>query len=153
MAQKIQGLVERLARFLKERELKGIARIFFKKGRLILELILYKCQIDITYSVLTQGFSTQVIVLTCVIGGAAGFTLSWFSAGASLVAPPALVSIFLLRSILQQIVNQRDYLKFQKLVKQMLEDKELKQTIRTWFFDGEVAITNNYIEMKPLGFG
>ena len=36
LAQEIKGLVERLARFLKERELKGVARIFFKNGRLLL---------------------------------------------------------------------------------------------------------------------
>ena len=42
LAQEIKGLVERLASFLKERELKGVARIFFKNGRLLLELILYR---------------------------------------------------------------------------------------------------------------
>ncbi len=148
LAQEIKGLVERLASFLKERELKGVARIFFKNGRLILELILYKCRIDITYSLLTEGLSTQVIVITATAGGAAGFTLSWFSAGASLVAPPVLISILLIRSVAQQIVNQRDYSKFKKLVNQMLEDDELKQTIRAFFLEGEVP-TANRIEMKP----
>ena len=42
LAQEIKGLVERLASFLKERELKGVARIFFKNVRLLLELILYR---------------------------------------------------------------------------------------------------------------
>ena len=74
MAQEIKGIVERLARFLKERELKGVARIFFKSGRLLLELILYKCRNDITYSMLTEGLSTQVIVITATAGGAAGLT-------------------------------------------------------------------------------
>ena len=58
LAQEIKGLVERLAVFLKERELNGVARIFFRDGRLLLELILYKCQIDITYSLFTGGVST-----------------------------------------------------------------------------------------------
>jgi hypothetical protein len=40
LAEEIKGLVERLASFLKERELKGMVRIFFKAGKLILELIL-----------------------------------------------------------------------------------------------------------------
>jgi hypothetical protein len=149
LAQKIQGLVERLARFLKERELKGVARIFFKNGRLLLELILYKCRIDITYALLTEGLNTQVIVITATAGGAAGFTLSWFSTGASLVAPPVLISILLIRSVAQQIINQRDYLKFKKLVNQMLEDDELKQTIRAFFIEGEPPKTTS-IEMKPL---
>lgn len=148
LAQEIKGLVERLASFFKERELKGVARIFFKNGRLLLELILYKCKIDITYSLLTEGLSTQVIVITAISGGAAGFTLSWFSAGASLVAPPVLISILLIRSVAQQIVNQRDYSKFKKLVNRMLEDDELKQTIRAFFIEGEVPTTTG-IEMKP----
>ncbi len=63
LADEIKRLVERLARFLKERELKGVARIFFKNGRLLLELLLYKCKIDITYSLLTEGLSTQVIII------------------------------------------------------------------------------------------
>lgn len=149
LSQEIKRLVERLACFLKERELKGVARIFFKNGRLLLELILYKCIIDITYSLLTEGLSTQVIVITATAGGAAGFTLSWFSAGASLVAPPILISILLIRSVTQQIVNQRDYAKFKELVTQMLEDDELKQTIQAFFTEGEVPKAN-LIEMKPL---
>lgn len=52
--------------------------------------------------------------------------------------------------IVQQIVNQKDYLKFKKLVKQMLDDNELKQTIRAFFMDGEVTTITTSIEMKPL---
>lgn len=149
LAQEIKGFVERLARFLKERELKGLARIFFKNGRLLLKLVLWTCRIDITYSLVNEGLSTQVIVITATTGGAAGFTLSWFAAGASLVATPVLISILSIRSVTQQILNQRDYAKFKKLVNQMLEDDELKQTIRAIFMEGEVSKTN-LIEMKPL---
>ena len=148
LAQEIKGFVERISCFLKERELKGVGKIFFKQGRLLLELILYKCKIDISYSVLTEGLSTQVIVMTATVGGSAGFTLSWVSAGASLVAPPVLLSIFLVRSLAQQIVNQRDFSKFKKLVNKMLEDDELKQTIQAFFVEGEVS-TPIGIEMKP----
>ena len=148
LAQKIKGLVERLARFLKERELKGIARIFFKNGRLLLELILYKCKIDITYAVLTKELSTQVILITATAGGATGFTLSWFSAGATLVVPPLLISILLLRSVAQQIVNHIDYSKFETLINKMLEDDEIKPTIRAVFVEGEVPTVPS-IEMKP----
>ena len=114
LAEEIKGLVERLARFLKELELKGIAKVFFKNGSLILELILQKCRIDITYAFLTKELSTQVIILTATVGGAAGFTLYWFSAGAALVAPPILISILLVRSVTQQIINQIDYSKLKK---------------------------------------
>ena len=53
VAQEIKGLIERLARFLKERELKGIAKIFFENSRFFLELFLYKCRIDITDSLVS----------------------------------------------------------------------------------------------------
>ena len=152
LAKGIKGLIERLAIFLKQRELKGIARIFFKNGRLLLELILYKCKIDITYSVLnellTEGLSTQVIVITATSGGAAGFAISWFSAGATLVVPPVLISVLLLRSVNQQLLNQRDYSQFKKMVDKMLNDDELKETIRAFFIEGEPPTTSG-IEMKP----
>lgn len=149
LAQSIKGLVERLASFLKERELKGVARIFFKNGRLLLSLIWYKCKVDITYSVLTEGLSTQVIVITATAGGAAGFTLSWLSVGAHLVVTPTLISILFIRSVAQQIINQREYAKFKTMVKQMLEDAELKQTVVAFFTEGEVPKATR-IEMKPL---
>ena len=149
LAQEIKGFVERLASFLKERELKGVAMIFCKNGRLFLELILYRCKIDITYALLTEGLSTQVIIITATAGGTVGFTLSWFSAGAALVAPPILISTLLIRSLLQQLVNQRDYLKFKKLVNQMLENEELKQTLQALWVDKESLATPT-IEMKPF---
>jgi len=149
LAQEIKALVERLACFLKQRELKGVAKFFFKNGRLILELILYKCRIDITYSLVTEGLSTQVIVITSTAGGALGFALCWFSASASLVVPPVLISILLIRSVAQQIVNQRDYLKFKKLLNKIFDDEELKQTFRAFFMGGQVPATTG-IEMKPF---
>ena len=54
LAQEIKELIERLASFLKERKLQRVARIFFTNGRLLLELLLYKCRIDLTYSLLTE---------------------------------------------------------------------------------------------------
>ena len=106
-----------------------------------------------TYSLLTEGLSTQVIVLTATAGGAAGFTLSWFSVGANLVAPPLLISALLLRSVTQQFLNQREYSNFKKMVEKMLDDDELKETIRALFMEREVP-TPIYgrLEMKPLDF-
>ena len=46
LSQSIQKMVERLAAFLKEREMKGVLKIFFRHGRLILELILFQCNIS-----------------------------------------------------------------------------------------------------------
>lgn len=124
--------------------MKGIANIFFKNGKLILELILYKCKIDITYSILTEGLSTQVIVLTSTLGGATGFTLSWSSVGAILVSPSLLISVLLL-------LNQRDYLNFKKMVNKMLEDDKLKETIRAFFIEGEGQTpVSGGLKMKPV---
>ena len=139
----IKRLVERLAHFLKERELKGIARIFFKNSRIVLELVLCRCNINLTYALLSEGLSTQVIVITSTVGGAAGFTLSWFSAGASLVAPPVLLATLLIRSGVQQILNQIDYVKFKKLITQILENEELKRTLKVTFMDGEAPKVPN----------
>lgn len=61
-AQEIKGLVERLASYLKKRELQGIARIFFKNGRLILELLLYTCNINVSYAFLTEGLNVKLII-------------------------------------------------------------------------------------------
>lgn len=148
LAQKIKNAVERLASFLKKRELRGVAKIFFKNGRLILELVLYRCRIDITYAVLNEAMTPQVIIITSTVGGIVGFSISWLSAGASLLTPPLLLTIFLLRSVKQSIVNRRDYLKFETLVNEMLDDGELKQTVRAFFMEGEFQTTNK-IEMKP----
>lgn len=150
MAEEIKKMVELLGIFLKRRELKGVLKIFFRHGRLILELILYKCNINMSFEVFTEGVSTQVIVFTATAGGAIGFTLSWFSAGAALVAPPLLISTLLLRSFTQQILNQREYLKFKKMVNKMLNDDELKERIRAIFLEGEgPASSSSRIEMGP----
>ena len=149
LAQDTKGFVERSASFLKERELNGVVRIFFKNGRLLLELILHQCKIDVTYSLLNEELSTQVILLTSTIGGTADFTLSWFSAGAALVAPPVLISTSLIRSLLQQVINQRNYSKFKKLITRLLDDEEMKQTLKVIFEEGVIPKTT-LIEMKSF---
>jgi hypothetical protein len=155
-AQQIKEIVERLATFLKEKELKGIANIFFKSGKLMLELILYKCKIEITYSILAEGVTTRVIILTSTLGGAVGFTISWFSVGAILVAPPVLISAILLRSATQQILNHKDYFKFKKIVDKTLEDDELKETIRAFFIEGNEGKgqtpVSGGLKFKPVDF-
>ena len=62
--------------------------------------------------------------------------------------PPVLISILLTRSVAQQIVNQRDYSNFKKLVNKLLEDDKLKKTIRAVFIEGEGPKTTS-IEMTP----
>ena len=122
LAQKIKTLFEKLVCFFKEQELRGVATIFFKNGRFFLEILLNTFKIDITYVLLTEELSTQVIVITSTLGGGLGFTISWFLAAGSLIIPPALISILSMRSVGQQIVNQRNYSKFKKLLSKILED-------------------------------
>lgn len=149
LAHEIKELVEKLATFLKRREMRGIAKIFFKNGRLILELILYTCRVDMTYALLNEGMTTEVIVISTTTGGAAGFIVSWFSAGATLVFTPILISTLMIRSIAGQIVDLRNYSKFKKLLNHLLEnDEELKKTILASFVDTELPQTN-ILEMKP----
>jgi hypothetical protein len=153
LAQQIKGLVERLAAFLKQRELKGIAKIFFKNGRLALELILHKFSINIAYELLTKELSTQVIVLTVTAGGAAGFTIAWFAVGFTLFTPPLLLVTFLLRSVTQKFISQKEYLNFKKMVEKILEDEDLKETLRAVFIEGEVPTPIlGILEIKPLDF-
>ena len=145
-----QQIVERLGVFLKQRELKGVLKIFFRHGRLILELILYKCNINMSFGVLGEGLSTQVIVFSVTAGGAAGFTLSWFSAGAALIAPPLLISTFLLRSFTQQTLNQREYLKFKKMVDKILNDDNIKEKFKGIFVGVEGPVSSSgKIKMGP----
>jgi hypothetical protein len=112
---------------------------------------LYKCSIGISYTILSEGLSAQVIVITVSAGGAAGFALSWFSVDAILVTP-VLISVLLLRSVTKQILSQRDYLKFKTMVDKMLDDDKLKETIRTFFMEGEGPTSSSRLKMEPLDF-
>jgi len=153
LAQEIKKRVESLAAVLKERELQGALKIFFKSGRLVLQLILHKCNIRISYSDLTEGLSTQVIVFTITSGGAAGFTLSWLSVGASLVTPPLIASVLVLRSFTQQVINQREYSKFKRILNEMLKDEELQIILRPVFTGDEPPTVGSLeFEMGPSDF-
>ena len=100
LALDVKTIIEQLASFLKEKELKeGIATIFFKNGRLVLDLILYGCKINLTYLLVNEGLSTKVIVVTSTIGGITGFIVSWCSVALSLAILPLFESILLIRSI------------------------------------------------------
>ena len=111
---------------------------------LVLQLILYQCNIRISYFQFThKELSTQVIVFTIILGGAAGFTLSWFSAGASLVAPPLIASTLILRSFTQQLVNYRNYLKFKEMMERILENEEIKPRFRIICTESEPLIVGS----------
>jgi hypothetical protein len=151
LAQEIQRLVTKLAAYLKQRELKGILRIFFKHGRLVLELILFRCNINISYAYLTEGLSTQVIVFTTLAGGATGFTIAWLSVGASLVSPPLLAGLLFIKSFREQWINFHEYKKFKEGIEKLLKDPEIRETIRA-IFEGDInsPITTGKLEMSVL---
>lgn len=88
--------------------------------------------------------------MTAIAGGAIGFTVSWFTAGVGLITLPILVSTLFLQSLTQQLLNQAEYLKFTKIVKEMLNDEELQETLRTIFLNDKAPPnTSMRIEMKP----
>jgi hypothetical protein len=119
---------------LKEKELRGVLKIFYKSGRLILELILHQCNVSLNYSVI-EGLraSPQVMVFAITAGGTAGFAVSWFKAGGALITTPLLLTAFLVRSLTQQVLNYRDYVKFKETIQKILEDSEIKGTLQAFF--------------------
>jgi hypothetical protein len=68
-----------------------------------------------------------------------------------LVSTPLLIAVLLLRGVTQQILNQRDYLDFKKMVNKMLDDDELKETIRAFFIErqGQTPISGG-LKIKPV---
>lgn len=153
LAQRIQEVVERLARFLKKHELEGVARIFFKGGTMFLQLFLRFYKIDLKYLVFGEGVNVQIIVITMTVGGVTGFLLSWFSLGTTFLAPPVLASFYMMRSLSQQISHNREYPKLKNFVNELLQDEEIKSTIRAVVVDEEIIIPSTSIEMKPWDSG
>lgn len=154
LALEIKKIVEKLAAYLKERELTGFLRIFFKGGRLVLDLILQKCDINITYETFNRGVKTQVIVYTIAAGGASGFTASWYSVGATIVVPSVLAALLFTRSVMQQIDNYMAYRRFKTILMRLLDDPELQKRLQTYFTDGNARTqppSSGQMEFQPLG--
>lgn len=153
LAASIKVMIERLAFFLKQKELKGFLKIFYKSGELILDLILYKCRIDITYVIVSEGLNTRLIIMTMTTGGTVGFTLSWLSAGIALIMPPVLTSLLFLRSLCQNFSNQKEFSKFKKFLSKVAEDSEMKKVLKI-IFSEDVSPTSDSgrIKMKPFVF-
>jgi hypothetical protein len=149
IAQKIKMIVSKIAIFLKQREMKGALKIFFFQGRLILDLLLYGCDINIAYGTLNEGLNVKVIVSTITTGGSVGFAFSWIAAGVGLLIPTILSTTFILRSLSQQIVNQRDYSKLKDMMEQLFSEYEIRRTIQGSFLPGKTPNINlNRIEME-----
>ena len=119
--------------------MQGVAKIFFKGGRLTIELLLaVYCNINMDYQIFGTGPNVQVIVITTALGTTTGFVMSWFSAGITLIAPPILLSTFIGRSIFEQIKNIREALAFKKLVDDIISsNEETKKRLRVLFVEDE----------------
>lgn len=77
--------IEILAGILKSRELKGVLKFGFKGGRILLELILSQCNVNLVYLYLIDANSSgRYIAAATLTGSAASFTAGWLNAGATL---------------------------------------------------------------------
>lgn len=66
------------------------------------------------------------MVMSLVIGSTSDFAVSWFSTGATLIAPPTLVAVLLLQSVSQQFHHN---FKFKELILEALNDKDVKNIL------------------------
>jgi hypothetical protein len=153
LAEKIQDVIIKLAVFLKERELRArLLKIILTQGRLLLQLVLYRCKINLQYLVVGE-VNPQIVVIACCTGGTAGFVFSWFSVGAILVTPPTILSAFLLRSLGQQILHNMEYTKLKNSIGRLLKDKTLREEIKTIFIETQKQIDNsNKIKLEYLNW-
>lgn len=142
LACEIRNIIEQLTEFLIKKELQGVAKIFFKGGRLTIGLLLAVfCNIDIDYHIFGADPNVQVIIMTTALGTTTGFFMPWFLAGITLIAPPILFSTLIGRSIFQQIKNICEALAFKTLVDEIISsNKETKKRLRVVFVEDE-----NYI--------
>ena len=120
----------------------------FKNSRLILDFILYRRKIHISYSVLTEGLNTKVVITINISSSLTSFTTLWFLAGATLSISAVFTSFFLIRNVKQQLIHQREYLKIRKLFTQMLTDEKLKETFSKFFAYKKIPKIHQ-IKMKP----
>ena len=150
MAQKIQKIIEELAIFLKKRELKGTARIFFKSGRMLLELILHGCRIRVSYMLLDPKINNSVIIVSTTLGMGTGYILSWIKAVSILSCPVILALSFLTRSVGQQIGNQKAYLKFKKSISEgLFSNNHITAGIEPFLVD-EKELKKATLQMQKL---
>jgi hypothetical protein len=129
-----------------------MAKFFFKNGRLVFEIIIYQCNIEINYAIAAEKASAQIIVITASLGGALGFVTSWYAVGAIFVSPPLLISFLFLRNATQQISDQKDYSKFKEMVDKLLIYDDIKKTIQAFFNENQLPITSfDRITMEHFG--
>jgi hypothetical protein len=151
LASDIQNFVENLTSFLKKKELQGVGKFFFRGGRVMLELILINCNVKFDYAIIKDGLKIQVAVITIVAGGAIGFISLWLDVGSILTSPLLLVAILGMRSVHQQILNFKDFLQFEKILADILQNEGVTKTVRITYIENESPVAGKLtMEQMPL---
>jgi hypothetical protein len=142
LADRAKDIIMQLAVFLKKRELQGkILKFIFGHCRLILQFILSIYKIDLQFIVLDPP-SLEIVAIACCTGGATGFVVSWLSAATTLMAPPTLLALLVVRSLGQQIRFNREYAKFIKTTGMLLKDKNFQEGIKSIIIDAQKKLDN-----------
>ena len=156
LASQIENLVIQLAIFLKKKELNAkILKFIFRHGRLVLQLILARFNINLQY-ILVNPETQGIAVIACCTGGTAGFVLSWFSVGTVLFGPPTILSVFLVRSSLQQIIDDIEYIKLKKNISKIyriVKDENSIKEVTNIFLEAQKQIDNSEaIKLESLNW-
>jgi hypothetical protein len=144
LVQAIQTLILKLAHFLKEQELRGVLRVLFRNGRLVLQLILYTFKIRLEYTTI-EGVNAQIIVVAFTTGAAGGFVGAWVQAGAMIATPPVLMLVFLLRSISigQQIIHLGNMAAFKRMSQELLDYPKIRGSLEDIIIEANKKIDAN----------
>jgi len=122
----------------------------FAGVRLILRLILSRYNIQLGHFVLDP-MSQEIAIIGIVVGDTRSFVFSWFARVATIVAPPAILSIFLAHIFAQQIMRNIEYTKWKNNVCILLENKDLKKQVMEIFQDVQNQNNNcNAIKLEYL---
>jgi hypothetical protein len=104
-------------------------------------------------SITREGLDIEVTVITVAVGGGMGVVISWLSVGSMLISPILLTSLLGMRSIHQQILNLKDFVQFEKMLVDILEDEEVTKTVRITYVEHEsLTPASQKLTMQPIEF-
>ena len=129
LAQRIQQMFLKALVFLKSREENADKlRLIFLAARLGIDLILIRCNISVEYFTV-NGITQKVGAIATCTGGTLGFVYGWFTAGISLAVPPTILSAFMIRSLIQQYMNNKNHQQVIEFYQQLATDSEFRERI------------------------
>nr|WAK84915.1 hypothetical protein [Amicula sp. isolate GU52X-4 cfCalB7]WAK84977.1 hypothetical protein [Amicula sp. isolate GU52X-4 cfCalB7] len=136
IATKIKAIIGGLLSWLKNQEGRVFLKIVFSSSRVVLELMLSQCDIDILhYIAISEGNTVRWVAITtsASAGTAAGFTAVWFTAGAKILLPLLAGMTFALRTAWQQRANILDYRVFLEKVDDMMNHPRVQNALTNLF--------------------